>query len=62
MSTLTGRAYGFYNGKVKCIRLKLAAGIAPVKDKAPGDVYYDASANKLKVYNGSAWETVTSST
>jgi len=29
---------------------------------AEGMVYYDSSANKLLVYNGSAWETITSST
>ena len=26
-----------------------------------GDVYYDSTAQKLKVYNGSSWETITSS-
>jgi hypothetical protein len=26
-----------------------------------GTVYYDSTAKKLKVYNGSAWETISSS-
>ena len=26
-----------------------------------GDLYYDSAANKLKLYNGASWETVTSS-
>lgn len=26
-----------------------------------GQIYYDSAANKLKVYTGSAWETITSS-
>jgi len=28
---------------------------------AEGDVYYDSTAHKLKVWTGSAWETITSS-
>jgi len=35
-------------------------GSAP-SSPAEGDVYYDSAAQKLKVYNGSSWETITSS-
>jgi len=62
MSNLTGRSYGFYNGKVKALRVKLKPSAAPVKDLSAGDIYFDSSTSKLVVYNGSAWETVTSST
>jgi len=60
MSTLTGRRYGFYNGKVRCLRLKLQSSATPVKDVGAGDLIFDSTAKKLKVYSGTAWETVTS--
>jgi hypothetical protein len=40
--------------------IKYAPMSAPSNPTA-GTVYYDSSENKLKVYNGSAWETISSS-
>lgn len=40
-------------------RIRLSPETTPAS-AAEGDIYYDVSANKLKVYNGSAWETITS--
>lgn len=39
--------------------MKLTPGTAP-SSPTRGTVYYDSTANKLKVYTGSAWETITS--
>jgi hypothetical protein len=39
--------------------LKLTPGTAPASP-TEGMVYYDSTAHKLKVYTGSAWETITS--
>lgn len=43
-----------------CSLLKLNPTTTPTSPTT-GMVYYDSSANKLKLYNGTAWETVTSS-
>ena len=52
---------GMHSGK---LRGNLVA-IAPSAEgehasPQPGDIMYDKTANKLKVWTGSAWETVTS--
>lgn len=39
--------------------LKFIPTSAPSSPKE-GDVYYDSTAKKLKFYNGTAWETITS--
>ena len=36
------------------------AGSAPGSDNDEGDLYFDTNANKMKVYNGSAWDDVAS--
>jgi hypothetical protein len=46
---------GFYPPQIATASLPAAAGVK-------GMIVYDTTANKLKVSNGSAWETITSST
>jgi len=41
---------------VECLRIGSNAPSAPVE----GDIYWDSTAGALKVYNGSAWETISS--
>ncbi|NLG27000.1 MAG: hypothetical protein GX557_03765 [Chloroflexi bacterium] len=45
---------GFYPPQIATASLPAAAGVK-------GMLVYDTTANKLKVSNGSAWETITSS-
>jgi len=52
-------AYG--DGRLYSRALLLDPRAAP-SAPAEGTIYYDATANKLLFYNGSAWETITSST
>ena len=58
---MANRKFGWRSGVAKAKLLRLEP-IAEGEDAAPkaGDVIYDATANKLKVYTGSAFETVTS--
>ena len=49
---------------VEAIQVKQTLELAPTSapaDPAEGMIYYDSTANKLKVYTGAAWETITSS-
>jgi hypothetical protein len=47
-------------GATKAITLTPRA-LPATADASEGQIVYDTSANKLKVFNGSAWETITSS-
>jgi hypothetical protein len=47
-------------GATKAITLTPRA-LPSTANASEGQIVYDSSANKLKVYNGSAWETITSS-
>lgn len=57
-----GTSSGGIRGKIqmegRCVQLPIAA--ADPTPAAAGDMYYNSGTNKLKFYNGTAWETVTS--
>jgi hypothetical protein len=54
-----------YPGEVEMFRVKANGAVHYTPRSAPsspteGDMYYDSTAHKLKVYTGSGWETITS--
>jgi len=54
----TETGYVLADGTRAMTSVTLTPGTVPTP--VEGLVYYDSTANKLKFYNGSAWETVTS--
>jgi hypothetical protein len=57
-----GRKYNFRSGKITTKLLKLTPTTAPVAPAAKqGDMYVRSADGKLRIYTGSAWETVSSS-
>ena len=72
-STGSGQIYNFHKSVIRdqdiqtistdindfANRYRVASS-APGSDNDEGDLYYDTSANKMKVYDGSSWDVVTS--
>ena len=55
------RRFGWRSGKVTAKQLKLRpTDTSEVLSPQKGDIIYDATADKLKIYTGAAWETITS--
>jgi len=55
------RKFGWHSGVAKAKMLELAPTAAgEIASPKAGDIIYDSASDKLLVYTGSAWETVTS--
>lgn len=58
---MASRRFGWRSGVVKAKMATLdPTDESEIPSPKAGDMIYDKTANKLKVYTGSAWETVTS--
>ena len=58
---MTNRRFGWHSGSANAKRIRLTpSGESEFPDAKAGDLMYDSTSNKLMVYTGSAWETVTS--
>jgi hypothetical protein len=58
---MANRKFGWHSGVAKAKMLELSpTDESEIAVPKAGDLIYDATANKLHVYTGSAWEEVTS--
>jgi len=53
-------AYGTVNNSTIVLKTYTTTEIAALTGMIEGTIVFDTTANKLKFYNGTAWETVTS--
>jgi len=61
MAEKMGRKYKLRSGKIIANLFKLQPQDAAPLSAQKGDMYVDNTTGKLKLYTGSAWETVSSS-